>query len=193
MCPTQELMLMKSPNDHTTKNSMKKKARQIRIVVILLCGVLLIGAVACRSIAPGTNGGWTMNDGRHGQLADYKGRVVVIDFYATWCGPCRAETPHLVALHKRYEQQGLQVIGLNVGGADDHDQVADFARDFAIQFPLAIPDDDLIDGYMGLNQSIPQTFIVDRQGRLVKRFVGYSDDSTDDIESVVSASLAAGR
>ena len=64
---------------------------------------------------------------------------------------------------------------------------------FAIQFPLAIPDDDLVDGYMGLNQSIPQTFIIDRQGKLVKRFVGYSDDSTDDIESVVSASLAAGR
>jgi len=131
-----------------------------------------------------------MNDGRRGRLSDYQGKVVLLDFYATWCEPCRVETPHLVQLHQRYEQQGLQIIGLNVGGADDHAQVPAYAREFGIQFPLAIPDDDLVDDYLGLNQNIPQTFIVNRKGKIVKRFVGYSEDSSDEIERVVRMSLA---
>ncbi len=137
--------------------------------------------------------GWTTNENQRATLSDYKGKVVVLDFYATWCEPCRAETPHLVQMQRRYEGQGLQVIGLNVGGEDDHTQVPDYAKQFDVPYPLAIPDDELVDEYLTNNQNIPQAFVFDRSGQIVKRFVGYSEQSGQELESIVQASLAAGQ
>ena len=134
--------------------------------------------------------GWVYDNGLHAQIADYRGKVVLLDFYATSCEPCRYEMPRLVALHQRLESQGLQVIGLNVGGADDHEQVPEFAKEFGIQFPLAIPDDEFVNEYLGLNQNIPQTFVIDRQGRVVKRFIGYSEESAEELDRIIQATLA---
>ncbi len=116
--------------------------------------------------------------------------MVVLDFYATWCEPCRAETPHLVQLQKQYAAQGLQIIGLNVGGADDRAEVPAYAKEFGIQYPLAFPDDEFADAYLGDNQNIPQAFVFDRDGNLVKRFVGYSETSGAELDGVVRASLS---
>ena len=116
---------------------------------------------------------------------------MVLDFYATWCEPCRAETPHLVSMQQRYGAQGLQVIGLNVGGADDREQVPEYAKEFSIQYSLGIPDDEFADQYLGDDQSIPQAFVFDRQGRLIKRFVGYNEDAARELEHVVQVSLAS--
>src|SRR3982750_4466251 len=107
-------------------------------------------------------GGWVREDNEHAKLSDYKGKVVVLDFYATWCQPCRAETPHLVQLQNKYAAQGLQIIGLNVGGADDREEVPSYAREFGIQYQLAFPDDELADAYLADNQNIPQAFVFDR-------------------------------
>lgn len=137
-------------------------------------------------------GGWTLDNNQRAKLADYKGKVVVLDFYATWCEPCRAETPQLVELQRQYEVQGLQIIGLNVGGEDDREEVPKFRKEFGIQYPLAFPDDELADGYLGENQNIPQAFVFDRQGKLVKRFVGYSESSGAELERVVKTSLTSG-
>ncbi|HSP64210.1 MAG TPA: TlpA disulfide reductase family protein, partial [Pyrinomonadaceae bacterium] len=138
-------------------------------------------------------GGWTLDNKQRATVADYKGRVLVLDFYATWCEPCRAETPRLVQLEKQYQQQGLQVIGLNVGGADDRDQVPAFAKEFEIKYPLGFPDDEFADSFLGDNQNIPQAFVFDRKGKLVKRFVGYSDSSGAELERVIQASLSSGQ
>src|SRR5262245_11534467 len=62
---------------------------------------------------------WTLLDSRRMRIKDYEGQVVVLDFWATYCPPCVAEAPHLAELQRRYEKQGLTVIGLNVGGPDD--------------------------------------------------------------------------
>jgi cytochrome c biogenesis protein CcmG/thiol:disulfide interchange protein DsbE len=134
--------------------------------------------------------GWTLDNDQHAGLADLKGKVVVLDFYATWCEPCRAETPRLVAMQQRYGNQGLQVIGLNVGGEDDRAQVPDYAKEFSIPYPLGFPEDEFADQYLGDNQSIPQVFVFDRQGRMVKRFVGYTEDAPQELEHVVQVSLA---
>jgi len=125
-------------------------------------------------------------------LANFKGKVVVLDFYATWCEPCRAETPHLVKLQQQYSPQGLQVIGLNVGGEDDRNKVPGYVKEFGIQFPLGFPDDDLVDQYLGDNQNIPQSFVFDRNGVLLKRFVGYDESAGAELERIVQGALTNG-
>ena len=124
-------------------------------------------------------------------LDNFKGKVVVLDFYATWCEPCRAETPHLVKLQQQYSNQGLQVIGLNVGGEDDRDKVPAYAKEFSIQYPLGFPDDDFADQYLSDNQNIPQSFLFDRNGTLVKRFIGYDEGAGAELERLIQGALAS--
>ena len=133
--------------------------------------------------------GWTLQDNQRARLSDYLGKVVVLDFYATWCEPCRDETPNLVQMQSQYEPQGFQIIGLNVGGEDDRGEVPDFAKEFKIQYPLGFPDDELVDDYLKDNQNIPQTFVFDRNGKLVKRFIGYDRLEGRELERIVQQTL----
>lgn len=134
--------------------------------------------------------GWTVSNIQHVRLADSRDKVVVLDFYATWCEPCQASIPHLVDLQKRYGAQGLQIVGLNVGGAEDYEAVPEFARKFGIQYQLGIPDPELESLYMSDDGSIPQTFLLDRNGVIVKRFIGYDDSLAEELETAIQSSLA---
>ena len=134
--------------------------------------------------------GWVFNDGRRATLADYEGKLLVIDFYATWCQPCRESIPRLKALQQHYGPRGLQVIGLNVGGPDDRIKVANFVKELSIQYPLGFPDQALTDLFLSDDQTIPQTFVFGRQGQLVKRFIGYQDAIGDELEKVIQKELA---
>ena len=178
---------MKTLSPQTVKRKLKF---DLALMMLVLSSALVF--TACTRKPAGT-GGWTLDNKQRATLADYKGKVVVLDFYATWCEPCRAETPRLVQLQKQYQQQGLQVIGLNVGGADDRDQVPAFAKEFGIEYPLGFPDDEFADSFLGDNQNIPQAFVFDRNGKVVRRFIGYSDSSGAEFERIVKASLAAGQ
>ena len=172
-----------------------KTSSLIKSFLFVATVALLIAAFACRpeinsrKPIPGGPAGWVFEDGKRATVGDYTGKVVLLNFYATWCDPCRLEMPHLIALHQKYEGQGLQVIGLNVGGEDDYAEVPAFKQEFRIPFPLAIPDDDFVERYLGVNQSIPQSFVVDRHGRIVKHFIGFSDESFNEVESIVQAAL----
>ena len=135
--------------------------------------------------------GWTIASEQHVRLSDYHDQVVVLDFYATWCEPCRDSIPHLVELQKRYGSRGLQVIGLNVGGRSDLDAVPAFAREFHIQYQLGNPDPDLVELYMGDEGVIPLTVVLDRQGRFVHRFPGYDESIDQPLEEMIQRSLAA--
>jgi thiol-disulfide isomerase/thioredoxin len=129
--------------------------------------------------------GWLVRDGKHATLADYRGKVLVLDFYATWCAPCRQSIPRLNALGEEYGSRGVEVIGLNVGGPDDRIKVANFAKELQIQYPLGFPDKALTDLFLSDNQTIPQTFVFSREGRLVKRFIGYEDATGRELEQVI--------
>jgi len=133
--------------------------------------------------------GWTLQDNQRARLSDYVGKVVVLDFYATWCEPCRDETPHLVQMQSQYEAQGFQIVGLNVGGEDDREEVPGFAKEFQIQYPLGFPDDELVDTYLKDNQNIPQTFVFDRNGQLVKRLIGYDRQEGRELDRIVQQVL----
>jgi thiol-disulfide isomerase/thioredoxin len=115
--------------------------------------------------------------------------VLVLDFYATWCAPCRDSVPHLIGLQKKYEDQGFVVVGLNVGGPGDNRRVPAFAQEFGIQYPLATPDEDLVTFLLQGEDGIPQTFVFDRQGQLVQRFLGFGPDTGISLDSAVETAL----
>jgi thiol-disulfide isomerase/thioredoxin len=113
--------------------------------------------------------------GKGFRLADYKGKVLVLDLWATWCGPCRDEIPHLVALSKEYAPKGVEVVGLTTeepGVAED--KVQEFVKQFSISYKIGWSKHDLSLALMNGNGSIPQTFVLTRGGRVLKRFVGFS-------------------
>ncbi len=132
-----------------------------------------------------TDLGWVSSDGKRATLADFRGKVLVLDFYATWCAPCRESIPRLIEFEQNYGGQGLQIVGLNVGGPDDRIQVAAFARDLRIEYPLGFPDKELSDFFLSDNQTIPQTFVFGREGQLVKRFIGYDQSTGVELEKVI--------
>lgn len=134
--------------------------------------------------------GFTLLDGRRMKLADYAGKVVVLDFWATYCPPCREEIPQLIELQRRYASQGLSIVGLNVGGAEDRPKVSEFVRAYRIQYTLAYPDTEMVDLYLGDNDAIPQTIIFDRRGRLVKHFIGYDQTMPVELEQAIQSALA---
>ncbi len=132
---------------------------------------------------------WTTLDGRRARGSDFQGKVLVLDFWATYCPPCRDEVPHLIALQRRYGAQGLHVVGLNVGGAEDRPKVPEFIEEFGIQYALGYPDDQMSELFFADNSAIPQTYVYDRKGRLAKRFVGFDAQTGAELERVVQAAL----
>lgn len=132
---------------------------------------------------------WSLLDGRRTRLADYKGKVVVLDFWATYCPPCVAEAPHLAALQRRFQKQGLVVVGLNVGGPDDQPKIPDFVQQTKVQYEIGFPDGSLVESLMGTDDTIPQTFVFDREGKLVKGFVGFTPEIGADIERTIEATV----
>lgn len=146
-------------------------------------------STAARTAAP--RGTWTQLDGRRAALEDYRGQVVVLDFWATYCPPCREEIPHLVRLQRRLGPQGFKVIGLNVGGEADRPKVPDFVKQYGIQYQLADPDEETISLFLASDDRIPQTFVFDRQGRLVTHLVGYDEEAAADLERAVTTALSS--
>ncbi len=134
--------------------------------------------------------GWALADGARARLSDYRGKILVLDFYATWCEPCRASIPKLIALRRQFGPAGMEIVGLNVGGPDDRIKVADFARELGIPYPLGFPDKALTDLFLSDNQTIPQTFVFGRDGQLAKRFVGYQESTGVELEKIIESAVA---
>ena len=135
------------------------------------------------------NMGWELADGKRSVVSDHKGKVLVLDFYATWCPPCRDSIPHLMGLQKKHEAQGLSIVGLNVGGPGDEQLVPAFAKQFGIQYALGKPDEDLVRFLLSDSDAIPQTFVFDRQGQLVSRFIGFDAQTGKSLDRAVERSL----
>jgi peroxiredoxin len=115
-------------------------------------------------------------DGKVVRLSDYRGKPVVLDFWATWCQPCRASLPHLNSLHQRYTERGLVVLGLSVDDGGPQ-RVKRFADHLGLKFRLAMADENVLDEF-GPIRSIPTTFFIDKKGQVVRRVVGYIDPET---------------
>ena len=120
--------------------------------------------------APGFN--LTGLDGKPVTLAGYKDKAILLNFWATWCGPCRAEIPDLVELQNKYRDH-LQIIGLVVDD-DDRDAIKKFVAEFAINYPVALATNDLRLQYGGI-PALPTSFVLDAAGRIVQKHEGLRD------------------
>ena len=110
-------------------------------------------------------------DGQKVRLSDYRGQVVLLNFFATWCPPCRAEVPDFVELYRYYRDRGLVIIGIALDRGNP--QVLDhFVREYGINYPLLLGDQKVVRAYGGI-KGIPTTFLIDRRGRVRKKYLGY--------------------
>jgi len=116
-------------------------------------------------------------------LAKNKGKILLIDFWATWCGPCRESIPHLVHLYKTFRGQGLEVVGLSMDKGDPK-TVEQFVRSLDIPYPIAIAPDDIARAY-GVN-GLPTTILIDKEGKIREKIVGFNTTIAKKIESRVA-------
>jgi thiol-disulfide isomerase/thioredoxin len=125
-------------------------------------------------------------DGPKFRLSDFKDKVIVVDLWATWCGPCRLEVPHLVELQNEYGAKGVEVIGLTTEDPlADEEKVRDFAREFKINYKLGWSPREVSLALMQGNTSIPQTFVIAPGGRIVTKFRGFSNQLPPMIRSAI--------
>ncbi len=126
-------------------------------------------------------------DGDKVAMADYKGKVLIVDFWGTWCPPCREEIPHFVELHRKYKDDGLAIVGINYENSDDPAElIRAFAKDEGILYPCVIGDDatrNLVPNFEGY----PTTLFVDRNGKVRLKIVGLHP--YERLEAIVQALL----
>jgi thiol-disulfide isomerase/thioredoxin len=110
------------------------------------------------------------------KLSDYRGKVIVLDFWATWCGPCKIEIPGFVDLQNRYGKDGLQVIGVSVDDESTIKDLAPFVEQFKMNYPVlkSIGHEDIQDAY-GPMFGIPTTVLISRDGKVCKKHIGMAE------------------
>src|SRR5215467_56190 len=135
--------------------------------------------------------GFALKDlaGKPVSLEEAKGKVVLLNFWATWCGPCRAEIPDLVDLQKRYADK-LEIIALATQ-EDDADQVRRFVLHSGINYRVAMAPEDLVRAYGGI-AALPTSFIIDAQGRVVQKHIGLNDPTLYERELKAMLGLPVG-
>ncbi|HEX3282014.1 MAG TPA: TlpA disulfide reductase family protein [Pyrinomonadaceae bacterium] len=113
------------------------------------------------------------------KLSSYNGKVLLVNLWATWCGPCRLETPELVKLHKEFRSQGVEVVGLSTENPDaSADKVREFVQNFDVDYRIGWATPEVAITLMQGRDAIPQSFVIARSGRIVRRFVGFNPMDT---------------
>jgi len=113
-------------------------------------------------------------------LSAYKGKVIILDFWASFCPPCRQEIPDFIKLFGAYKDKGLMIVGVSVDRTSV-DELKKFCRSMKITYPVLIADKGTIERYGGIRY-IPTTFIIDKDMKIVKKFIGYTSRETFESE-----------
>ena len=183
---------------------MKRDPLVLIVVGVAISGMLLFGVYQARHRRSAGTGllpksahqmakDFTLKslDGKTVHLSDFKGKAVLLNFWATWCDPCKIETPWLVELQKQYGPQGLQILGVDANDDASMDEVAAFAKSMGIDYPILVgkesETDAVANAYGGI-PFLPQSFVIDRNGEVVGRILGLKSKS--DIEDAIKLALS---
>jgi thiol-disulfide isomerase/thioredoxin len=148
-----------------------------------LAGDRAIGSAATAIPAPA----FSLPDleGNRVELSQFRGKVLVIDFWATWCPPCREAIPELVAMKKKYGPQGFDIVGISL---DENPArvIPPFVEQFGINYPIVVANAEVSTAFGGIF-GLPTTFIVDRNGNIAQRYIGYVDPAViaRDVEALL--------
>ena len=113
----------------------------------------------------------SLDDGTPVSLADYRGHVLLVNLWATWCHPCRAETPYLQAVYKRYRDRGLRILGVSVDRRADHDAVIEFVEEFGVEYDIAL-DPDARSRDLFHARGLPTSVLFNRDGTVAFSWIG---------------------
>ena len=161
-----------------------KRDPVVLIVVAMVVAVMLVfgfklarrpnqgGASAAAQMKSGTAPDFSLQslDGKTVRLSDFRGKPVVLNFWATWCGPCKIEMPWFVDLQKQYGPAGVQFLGVAMDDANPKD-IAEFAESMKVNYPILLGKESVGDDYGGV-QFLPETFFIDRNGKVVDKVFG---------------------
>jgi len=130
-------------------------------------------------------------DGKTVRLSDFRGKAVLLNFWATWCSPCKIEMPWFVELQKQYGPGGLQVVGVAMDDASTK-EIADFAKEMGVNYPVLIGKESVGDAYGGV-QFLPENFYIDRNGKVLDRAFGLKGrgEIEDEIKRIVASTAVA--
>ena len=130
-------------------------------------------------------------EGKTVRLSDYRGKPVVLNFWATWCGPCKIAMPWFVDFQKQYASAGVQFIGVAMDDAKTED-IAEFAKSMQVNYPILIGKESVGDAYGGV-QFLPETFYIDRNGKIIDKAFGLKGrgEIEDEIKKIVGQSSVA--
>ena len=174
--------LLCSPIDEAMKPRFRRRAAFPHIITSLLLSLIPVLAFAqqenqptirfVRNPDPAPDFKLTGLDGKSVTLADSHGKIILLNFWATWCGPCRAEIPDLVELQNKYKDR-LQILGLVIDD-DDQDAIKEFTEKFRINYPVALATNEIRVQYGGI-AALPTSFVLDAEGRIVQKHEGLRD------------------
>lgn len=164
---------------------MKLRFIMVRTKLVLLVAALLVAATACQT-KPESKGSQKSReagkapsfllsdlDGTPVNSESFAGKVMIVNFWASWCGPCRLEIPHLIALNDKYGDRGVAVIGIAIDPAGPEVLKA-FAEELEVNYPMLVGDEKVFNDFGGLF-GLPTTFVVDQNYVIQNKFVGLVD------------------
>jgi cytochrome c biogenesis protein CcmG/thiol:disulfide interchange protein DsbE len=171
---------------------MKRTALAISVVFVLAGCIALFGCTGKKTALAPAKGApdFDLENLRGGKTksADLRGKVTVVDFWATWCEPCKAEIPHFNKLHDDYHGKDVQVLGIAI--ESPHNDIAPTMKSLGIKYMVLAGNDEVVDGFGGVI-GYPTTYIVTRDWKIYKKYLGALPDKEDRIRKDIEKLLAA--
>lgn len=200
------LMVWAGVDNYSRRKAEQQKLQELQAVLVPTASATTTDAAAApdieeRSPLEGKPAPTFTLENLQGQkvsLASYKGKAVLLNFWATWCAPCKVETPWLVKLRDQYAPQGFEVLGISTDDLDKDDkkqnaedmaEIAKFVSNMHIDYPVLIDGDSISHPYGGVD-ALPTSFFIDRSGKVIAATVGLHD--RDELEANIKKALGSG-
>ncbi len=185
--------------ENLNKEKVKKTLVDPRHKNLIYTGIFL-GIVLTFFVINNTNGepergpyppDYKVASGETLQLSDLRGKIVILDFWATWCGPCRKGIPDLVELKNEYKDKGVEIVGISIDEftRDTKGEVIPFIKEYKINYPIVYGTINITQLYGGI-RSVPTSFVIDKEGKVISQYVGLVPKSNyvRDIKKILGAS-----